>query len=408
MNRISLLFFVLVFFETSVWTQTSTEVETDSHRFSLNLISGIGFMKPQSHFTSDEYIGEIVPKTSEMIEFGIETEYFLNSQLSIYSGLLLHRKTYKQGFPSGSTSKSFAYSFTFPIFARYYLNKENTSPYFSFGAYYSLQDEDPSFASFTTQKGINIRHSQPIERNAFSVGFEIGKRIFFKGANLSYSIHYNYEWEQSFTSEYEDVNLESILERRVGYGTSNGSAIGLRLKYNFGLKSEETKHSPSNVELNPVNNASNKNYIVLDILGASRFYALSYERFLYRKNWIHFSLKSGLSYIPDYNEGEVYVNPAFRESTKLQGLFLPNVINLYIGSNKSFIHLGQAATFTYSPYNFPEFHDKDFGWSTYLVSIVGYRYESHKWAFNGQLNFQLSSPVPFGGISIARRINSKD
>ena len=119
---------------------------------------------------------------------------------------------------------------------------------------------------------------------------------------------------------------------------------------------------------------------------------------------MHLSLKTGISYIPEHEEkGVVYVNPKFRNSTKLMGLFVPNSVNLYVGRSKSFVHLGQAYIVTYSPYNFPQFHNnKKYGWSNYYVSIIGYRFEHKKWAINAQMNFQFSSPVPFGGLSVAR------
>lgn len=383
-------------------SQLDYEMQKINSIASFNLSSGLGFMRPTVVFTDPNYEGTIIPKISLMTEYGVELEYNVTNNLSFYSGFLLQRKTYKEELKSGSNSTSFGYSYTFPLFARYNLNTSHNSPYISLGTYLNIEEPDESYGIIGEINGVTIDKKQPIEYNNLSLGIEVGKRFRIKRMDFSYAINYNYSWQESFKSEYKDLSIHPSENQKIGYGTSNGSYLGLRLKYHFGVFERRDNRSKPRTEHKSNDIQFNNNYVALDLLGVSRFYAFSYERFIHRKNWVHISLKAGLSYVPEYEEEGVIANPKFRDATKAMGLFLPTSINLYIGQAKSFAHIGQALIQTYSPYYFPEFHDSDYGWSTYFVSILGYRYEFNKWAFNAQLNFQFTSPVPFGGISIAR------
>ncbi|WP_235299723.1 hypothetical protein [Portibacter marinus] len=402
MKNILLIALFFTCFTNLVRSQQVNDVQNKNTIASFNFTSGIGLMKPTAVFTNPDYEGTIIPKTSLMTEFGIESEYNITNQLSLFSGFLLQRKTYKEELQTGSNSTSFGYSYTFPLFIRYNLSTSRNSPYISFGSYFNIEEPDESYGFIGNIGGVSIDGKQPLEYNNLSLGIEVGKRFRIRKMDFSYAINYNYSWRESFTSEYKDLSIEQSKDQNIGYGTSNGSFIGLRLKYHFGLFDRKNNQSNSSSGSESKNLQLYKNYLSIDLLGAARFYAFSYERFFYRKNWTHFSLKAGVSYVPEYEEEGVFVNPNFRNATKLMGLFIPTSINLYLGKSKSFAHIGQTLIQTYSPYYFPEFHDSDYGWSTYFVSILGYRYEYKRWAFNAQLNFQFTSPVPFGGITIAR------
>lgn len=402
MKRTLIICFILTSFIGFVNSQQDSVNQRKTSYFSLNFSSGIGLMKPKAVFTNANYEGMIVPKVSLMTEFGMEAEFSIIDQISIYSGYFLQKKSYKEGIPNYVSSAVYGYSYTFPLFVRYNFSNSVKSPYVSMGTYFNLENKVEYYSSIGRQNGLLIDQRNVLEYNNLSVGFEIGKRFRIKKMNFSYSIHYNYSWQESFTSEFKDLAIDETENQNIGYGTSNGSALGMRLKYHFGLFDKQVTSRGTSIKNKSDKEKLYKNYFAFDLAGVSYIYAFSYERFLYRKNWVHLSLKTGGSYVPEYEEKGVVVND--RDATKLMGLFLPNSINLYVGKTNSFIHLGQAIIFTYSPYYYPEFHDSDYAWVNYFASILGYRYEYKKWAFNAQFNFQFSSPIPFGGISIARAI----
>ena len=396
-KNIVIIIIILLASYHSIYSQVQGKRQDRQELFSLNFSTSVGLMRPTSTITNLDYEGVVLPDISLMNEFGFELEYNLNDNFSMYTGYLLQRRSYKEVLKSGSGGKLFAYSYTFPFFVRYNFTGSKLSPYISSGIYYNLEKDNGDYFSFGDLNGLYFRNTKVLRYNHISIGFEIGKRFALWKQNFSASLHYNYSWQESYSNEYVDDQIKDASKQQFGYGSSNGSAIGLRIKYHFGFLDRIRFNRKQQTPLY-------KNYVNVDLFGASFIYALSYERFLYRKNWMHLSLKTGISYIPEHEEkGVVYVNQKFRNSTKLMGLFVPNSVNLYVGRSKSFVHLGQAYIVTYSPYNFPQFHNnKKYGWSNYYVSIIGYRFEHKKWAINAQMNFQFSSPVPFGGLSVAR------
>ena len=235
MKKTILTILILILYFLNLSSQSTERKTNREEKVSFNFISSAGLMQPTTTITKQEYERKVKPKLSVMTEFGFEAEYNLNQNLSIFSGFLLHKRTYKEELYTGSTSQLSTYSFTFPIFMRYNLNEFVNSPYLSTGIYFNLENEIPFYTSLSTADGISIDKRQAISYNNISLGFEIGKRISIKRLKFSTSLHYNYSWRKSFSSEYRDLSVEDLENQNFGYGSSNGSVLGIRLKYHLGL-----------------------------------------------------------------------------------------------------------------------------------------------------------------------------
>lgn len=316
----------------------------------------------------------------------------LTTNFKLRSGILFFQKSYKTKFPSGGSSTRTAYNFSIPIMLQYERPFKSLIPYIAMGVGIDKYDEIGLISGFgSTTLGYGIQSTTPAVGWRLSGQFELGSHFHLFKQKFSVALLGNLSNGKTYNSDYLAIKGADI-EELVGNGYSTGNTISLRLRYHLPLDGEQSVFNSlkglDRFKASDSNKGKGLNELGIELSSFFALYSIYYERTLFkRQNW-WLSFRQGFSYIPSINGNAQVINND-PDAIKLEGLFIPNSILVYLGKSKNF-QIGYKQNIQYSPYANPQPDGSLRTWDYSGMGVLGVKFRIKRFAFNAQLNPMIS------------------
>jgi len=214
------------------------------NNFELQVVIGAGVVNTYSN--SFNVFGSFGSwrntSTQAILEGGLTFSFFFRDRLSLRSGLLIQEKNYRDFISLEQYTHAYNILYnlnnlTIPLVANYHWTDKKWKPFVGAGLYFNV----PINAITTACTELSTDPAQMESAlicptinpdNGLSAIFEAGTAFPMFKQKFSLSLLANISFQEAYFSEHYAISTQN----QIGYGTSSGSYVNLRLKYHLPLK----------------------------------------------------------------------------------------------------------------------------------------------------------------------------